>query len=325
MNLGIFENNNFFKRGLSDLDSRHRLDLIASAYSPELELEADDYDVIAVTTNSIIDAAALERFPRLKMVMTTSTGYNHIDVEACKARGVLACNIPSWSETAVAEHAFALMLGLARFIPASWQRTRQGQFGLKGLQGFELGGKTLGVIGAGVIGRKVISLGRGFGMRTLAFDAFPNLEAARELGFEFLELDQLLAQADIISLHLPMLPQTKHFINAATIAKMKDGAIIINTCRGQVVETAALVAGLESGKLGGAGLDVLEEVSIVGLEGTKDRLDLGETANRLLARDDVILTPHSAWLTNESRINVFNQAMATIKSFLEGKPINMVN
>lgn len=325
MNLGIFENRNFFINGLAHLKDEHRVDFIDAAYSPELELPADDYDLITVTTNPVIDAAALERFPRLKMVLTTSTGYNHIDVEACTARGVMACHIPSWSEIAVAEHCLALMLALARRLPESIQRTRTSNFKIKGLQGFELHGKTLGVIGAGIIGRRVLSLGRALGMKTLAYTAHPDEALAQKLGFEFKDLDQLLALSDVVSLHLPMNEQTRHFINAETIAKMKDGAILLNTCRGPVVETKALLDGLESGKLGGAGLDVIEELSIIGLADTGGGLKLGPTADALLARDDVIMTPHTAWFTGEARKRIFEQAVETIEAFLNGRPINVIN
>lgn len=324
MKLACFENEAMFRQVLAGLDPEPEVDFYPGPLTSDLEPVAYDYRVITITPNSVINGPILARLPSLKMVLTTSTGFDHIDTTACAKAGVAVCHIPSWAENAVAEHTLALMLSLARRIPESVVRTRDRRFGLAGLRGFELAGRRLGVIGAGSIGRKVIRLGLAVGMEVAAHDARPDAEAARTMGFSYQNLDDLLTASDVVSLHLPALPGTGHLIGRREMGLMKPGAILINTSRGENVSSAALLEGLESGRLAGAGLDVLEEVGVVGLGDDQIQQEPGEVVEKLLAREDVIVTPHSAWFTGEASARVFEAAGRTIAAWLAGEPINLV-
>src|SRR3989344_2894165 len=216
-------------------------------------------DVLCTFIESKIGEAEMKRFTALKLIATRSTGFDHIDLTAAKARGVAVVNIPFYGENTVAEFAFALLLALSRRIIDADERVRGGAFSPAGLRGFDLGGKTLGVVGTGHIGAHVIRMAKGFGMKVLGFDAFPNAELSHTLDFSYISLPELLATADIVTLHVPYNEHTHHLINKGNIGTIKKCAYLVNTARGAVVETQALVEALQSGTLAGAGLDVLEE------------------------------------------------------------------
>lgn len=291
-----------------------------------------DLTVASVFIGSRIDAEQLQRMPRLKLVCTRSTGYNHIDLDACRERGVTVCNVPAYGEHTVAEHTFGLMLALSRKLIKAYERTRRGDFSLDGLLGFDLLDKTLGVVGAGAIGLRVIRIGVAVGMRVLAYDVKPHQLLAEVLGFEYCDLDRLLAESDIVSLHVPLLPATRHMINRETIAKMKRGALLINTARGELVDTDALLEALSSGHLGGAGLDVIEGEERIGDEAQMalrgaPREDLALAVERyaLLSRDDVVITPHMAFYSREALERLMAVTCENITDFLRGEPQNVVS
>ena len=284
--------------------------------------------------DSKIDRAVLDYLPNLKLIATRSTGFDHIDLSLCKERGVVVTNVPGYGENTVAEYAFALILCLSRKIFQSYHQVREtGSFSLEGLRGFDLDGKTLGVIGTGRIGKHVIKMAKGFEMKVIAFDGHPDAKVAEELGFIYLSLPQVLAQSDIISLHVPYLPETHHLINQETIKKIKPGAYLINTSRGAVVETEALVSALQSGALGGAGLDVLEEeglvkdelLSFVGqkLAGHDLKTVLGN--HLLIDMPNVIVTPHNAFNTDEAMKRIIDTNLENITNFIAGQTKNLVN
>ena len=239
----------------------------------------------------------LAKFPAARLVATRSTGFDHIDLQECRRRKIAVSNVPSYGENTVAEHTFALILMLSRKVHQSYNQVRAGHLERAMLTGFDLQGKTLGVIGAGLIGLHAIRIGRGFGMRVLTYDVRRNPFMADLLGFSYASLDMLLAESDIVSLHCPLLPATRHIIGRAQFARMKKGALLINTARGGLVDTDALIEALDSGKLGGAGLDVVEDEELVKEE--KQLLQephtleqfRAATRNRiLLSRDDVVFT-----------------------------------
>ncbi|MHB8842997.1 MAG: NAD(P)-dependent oxidoreductase, partial [Candidatus Aquicultor sp.] len=224
---------------------------------------AKGFEVISPFIYSDIDKSVIEQLPNLKMIATRSTGFDHIDLKACATKGIEVSNVPFYGDNTVAEHTFALILALSRKILPSVERTRRGNFDLTGLRGFDLKGKTIGVVGAGSIGQHVIRMGHGFEMNVAVFDVRRDELLAKNLGFRYEDLDELLRISDVVSLHAPYNPHTHHMINRRNIHKMKQGAILINTSRGGLVETSALVEGLQSGILSGVGLDVIEEEGLI--------------------------------------------------------------
>ncbi|MBI4426378.1 MAG: hydroxyacid dehydrogenase [Candidatus Kerfeldbacteria bacterium] len=289
--------------------------------------------ILVAFIHSAITEAVLERIPNLKFVTTRSTGYDHIDLQACAKRGVLVSNVPTYGENTVAEHTVALVLALSRKLIPSIERTRRGDFRLDDLRGFDLKGKTIGLIGSGHIGSHVAQYAVAFGMHVLAFDPKPNLELAKKLGFSYVSFNDLLPQSDIISLHVPFLPSTKHLLNDAAFKKMKRGVVIINTARGGLIDTKALVRALKNGTVAAAGLDVLEEECEITEErelltdAFKQQCDLETVlANHiLLEQPNVIITPHNAFNSQEALERILTTTIANIKAFQAGQPINVVN
>jgi D-lactate dehydrogenase len=278
-----------------------------------------------------IGQAEMEALPKLKLIATRSTGYDHIDLAAAAQRGILVSNVPGYGETAVAEHTFALMLTLSRKIHLASVRTQQGNYSLDGLRGFDLYEKTLGIIGAGAIGLHVVRIAKGFGMHVVVSDVTQNRLLAEVLGFRYVNLDELLACSDIVSLHAPALPSTFHLINRETLAKMKRGALLMNTARGSLVDTDALAWALDTGILGGAGLDALEgeeylqhEEELLRSSGTEEKLKL-VVHNRLLQqRSNVVITPHIAFDSEEALRRILDTTIENVQEFLAGQPHHLV-
>jgi D-lactate dehydrogenase len=287
--------------------------------------------ILSTFIYSQLDRAALERLPRLRLIATRSAGFDHIDLNECRKRHITVSNIPGYGESTVAEHAMALLLALSRRIPESIERTRRGEFDFHALRGFDLEGKTLGIIGTGRIGTHLAKIAKGFGMVVLGFDAYPNLAAAEKIGFLYVALDQLLKNSDIVSLHLRLTPETHHFIGANELAKMKDGVVIINTARGALIDTMALLAALDGGKVKAVGLDVLEEEALLKEESEllSKRFSLKEMKTALInhvlmGRSNVIITPHNAFNSEEALKRILETTVENIKSFQTGHPQNTV-
>lgn len=292
-----------------------------------------NFDIAGIFVDSTMDAAVIQSLPNLKHVAALSTGYDHIDLALCATRGITVSSVPSYGENTVAEFAFALILALSRKICDAHCRVREeGNFGLEGLRGFDLMGRTIGVVGTGHIGQHAIRMAKGFGMNVVAFDAYPNETLAKELGFTYLPLADLLAASDIITLHVPYMPATHHLINKENVGGVKKGAYLINTSRGAVVETDALIGALKSGQLGGAGLDVLEEEGMVKDElnalvaGRTDGHDLKTVLENhaLIDMSNVIITPHNAFNTIEAFTRILDTTIDNIVAFAAGKPGNLV-
>lgn len=292
-----------------------------------------DAEVLCVFVNSRVTADVLTKYPNLKLVVTRSTGYDHIDVEVCKARGIAVSNVPSYGEHTVAEYTFALMLCLSRKIYEGVRRVHEeNKFHTDGLKGFDLFGKTLGVIGTGRIGCHVIEIANGLSMNVIAYDPFPKLELEKSFRMKYVTLEELLGQADIVTIHTPYLPATHHLLNSENLKLVKPGAVLINTARGAVVETAALVGVLKSGHLAGAALDVLEEEGYVGEEwklfgGGKSVTERVETVladHVLLGMPNVLITPHNAFNTQEALERILQVSVENILGFVEGEAKNLV-
>lgn len=279
-------------------------------------------DVVCVFVNDTVNADVIKAMAEngVKLLALRCAGYNNVDLEAAKGR-LTVVRVPAYSPYAVAEYTVALMLSLNRKIPrASW-RTRDGNFSLHGLMGFDMHGKTVGVIGTGKIAKILIGILRGFGMKILAYDLYPDYKFAEETGMTYTTLDELYHRSDIITLHCPLTAETKYMINEDSISKMKDGVMIVNTGRGQLIHTNALIEGLKNKKVGYAGLDVYEEENEYFYEDKSDKIIDDDTLARLLSFNNVIVTSHQAFFTKEALRNIANTTLQNIKDFEEGKPL----
>jgi len=280
---------------------------------------------------SQVSAEVIRALPALRLVATRSTGFEHIDLGACRERGIVVSTVPSYGENTVAEHTFALMLALSRKIHQSYTRVMRSDYSLEGLTGFDLKDKTLGVVGAGKIGLHVIKIGRGFGMRVLAYDPYPNSFLAELLNFSYAGIDQLLAESDVVSLHMPYSPQLHHFMDRAKFSRMKPGSLFINTARGRLVDTEALLEALQGGKLAGAGLDVVEgeeliqeEQQLLYQQQSVEKLQAVIRTHVLFRHDNVIFTPHNAFNSREALERILDTTAENIVNFAAGRPSNVV-
>jgi D-lactate dehydrogenase len=333
MKVAVFETEQWEHAACMRLAPAHELVCRRDRLASDTTGLAQDAEAVSVFVHSDLSAAVLDRLPRLRLIATRSTGYDHIDLDRCARRSIAVANVPDYGDRAVAEHAFALLLAVGRRVVAAAERTRRGDFSQDGLRGFELAGRTLGVIGTGRIGQRAISIGRGFGMRVLAHDARPDQAAAVEHGFRYVALDELLAEADVITLHVPGGPGTRHLISDAEFARMKRGAVLVNTARGSVVDAAALLRAVQSGQLGGAGLDVLPEEPLLRDEAQVFRVEPALDATRLqallaghslLRHPNVVVTPHIAYATGEALGRILDTTLANIEAFARGEPRNLV-
>ncbi len=288
-------------------------------------------DILSVFIYSKVTEKILSGCPNLKLITTRSTGFDHIDMEACRKRKISVSNVPFYGENTVAEHTFALILSLSRNVHKAYVRTIKGDFSLTGLKGFDLKGKTLGVIGAGHIGLHVVKMAKGFGMEVLAFDLNKSEFMEEVLNFRYVPLDELLGRSDIITLHAPYNKKTHHMINRNNINKIKRGALLINTARGGLVDTHALVQALDEGILSGAGLDALEgedlikeEKQILASQFPQDKLETLVKNHILLHRENVVITPHVAFYSQEALQRILETTLENIAGFASGKPANAV-
>lgn len=290
-----------------------------------------DAEILCVFAFSQVKKEVLEKFPRLKFITTRSTGFDHIDLDYCKEKGIIVSNVPAYGVHSVAEHTFALILALSRKLVPSVERTRKGDFRLEDLRGFELAGKTLGIVGTGNIGKVVAQIGLGIGMKVIAYNRHED-EELKNKGVQFVDLDSLLSTSDVVTLHLPYMNETHHIINMDNITKFKKGALLINAARGGLVETRAILEGLEKQILSGAGLDVLEEECNMREERELLSTKFLETCNlqtqlldhMLLNRDDVLVTPHNAFNSSESVQQILEITVANIQGYLAGNTQNVV-
>lgn len=283
-----------------------------------------DFEVISVFTDSKVDSSVINSFPDLKLITCRSTGFDHVDLKAAAEKNVTVVNVPKYGETTVAEFAFALLLSITKKIINASQSVKETEkFNRQGLMGFDLKDKTLGIIGTGHIGASAIKIAKGFDMEVLAFDAFPNQELSESLDFKYTSLEDLFSKSDFISLHVPYLPSTKHLINQNNISFIKRGAVIINTSRGEVVETEALIHGLETGILAGAGLDVLEDEIEMRIQ-SREESESKELNDKLVEMDNVIITPHIASNTKEAMDRIKQTTVDNIKAFINSSPQNIV-
>lgn len=278
---------------------------------------AAGFDAVCVFVNDTVDAVVVDKLHQLgvKAIVLRCAGFNNVDIKACEGK-LRVFRVPAYSPHAVAEHAMALLLTINRRTHKAYIRTRDFNFSLQGLAGFDLYGKTVGIVGTGKIGRVFADICKGFGMKILAYDKFPNPDA----GLDYVDLPELFAQADIISLHCPLTEETHHLINADTIAMMKKGVTIINTSRGALVDTEALINGIKEKKVGAACLDVYEEEGDFFYEDFSGHIVQDDKLVRLIAMPNVIVTSHQAFLTQEALDSIASTTVDNLKQFFAGTP-----
>jgi len=291
-------------------------------------------DFISVFIYSKVTEEIIEQMPKLKHIATRSTGFDHIAHKFCAERKICVSNVPFYGENTVAEHTFALILNLSRKVHLSYLREKKGDYSIEGLQGFDLKGKTLGVIGAGRIGLHTIKIAKGFGMHVKAFDLHKDSFTSGLLHFEYASVDEILKTSDIVTLHMPYFKATHHFMNKSRLNKMKKGALLINTARGGLVDTDALYDVLKKGKLGGVGLDVIEGEELIGHEdelvknkrANKVKVDAVFRDHKIFDMPNVIFTPHNAFNSIEAINRILDTNIDNLNNFgKKGKQIFQIN
>lgn len=333
MQIHVYEVDAFERELFEPLTADHDVRFHEGPLTPDNADEAAEAEVISPFIYSELATPTLSRLEHLKLIATRSTGVDQIDMDHCREHDVAVANVPSYGKNTVAEHAFALLLAVGRRIAQAADRTSRGDFSYQGLRGFDLLGKTLGVLGTGDIGEHALRIGKGFGMELLAFDVVRRDDLADEIGFAYVELDELLERSDVLTVHVPLNDATHGMLAREQFAKMKDGVVLINTSRGPIVDTEALTDALAQGKVAGVGLDVLAQERAV----RDDRTLLDESARAghdsdtllanhvLLRQDNVLVTPHIGFNTREAVRRIIETTMSNIRAFERGEPENLVN
>jgi D-lactate dehydrogenase len=291
--------------------------------APDTAVLAKGYDTVCAFVNDLIDTEVIELLysQGIKLIALRSSGYNNVDFKAAHGK-IHVVRVPAYSPHAIAEHATALMLSLNRKIHRAYFRTRDANFSLHGLMGFDMFGKAAGVIGTGKIGKALIEILLGFGMKVYGYDVFKDTSLNSKPGFEYTDLNTLFEKSDIISLNCPLTKETEYIINESSIGLMKNGVMIINTGRGKLIKTADLVNALKSGKISAAGLDVYEEESEYFFEDRSDQILTDDVLARLLTFNNVIITSHQGFFTQEAMKNIAQTTLQNIREFCSGKQID---
>jgi len=318
MKIAFFDTKPYDERFFNDISDDY--DVKIKYYENKLNEDtatlAKGYDVVCAFVNDTLNKEVIDTLYEegVKLIAMRCAGYNNVDFQAAHGR-IHVVRVPAYSPYAVAEHAAALMITLNRKTHKAYNRTRESNFNINGLLGFDLHGKTLGIIGTGKIGQILAKIGKGFGMKVMAYDKYPN----DQLDVEYCDLDQLYAESDIISLHCPLLKDTHHMINQESIAKMKDGVMIINTSRGGLVNSEDLIEAIKDRQVGAAGLDVYEEEGDYFFEDLSDEIIEDDVLARLLSFNNVLVTSHQAFFTKEALSNIARTTMNNIKAFAYGE------
>jgi D-lactate dehydrogenase len=323
MKVAVFSAKKYDREFLSAANrSRHELRFFEPHLGEETAGLAGGFDAVCVFVNDQVNATVMARLDSLgvRLIALRCAGYNNVDLSAAKKLDITVVRVPAYSPYAVAEHTIALMLALNRKLHRAYNRVREGNFALDGLLGFDMYGKRTGIIGTGKIGTVVAEILTGFHCSILAFDPIPN-EPCRSLGVNYVRLDELLAQSDIITLHCPLTPENKHMINATAIATMKTDVMLINTSRGALLDTIAVIEALKSGKIGYLGLDVYEEEEEIFFEDRSGLILSDDVFARLLTFPNVIITGHQAFFTREALKNIAATTIENITRFEQGQAL----
>jgi len=323
MKVAVFSTKSYDRKFLeaANADCGHELVFFELRLTCETSLLAAGFPVVCVFVNDQLDAKILSQLASqgTKLIALRSAGFSHVDLSKAHELGLTVVRVPAYSPYAVAEHAVGMMLTLNRKIHRAYNRVREGNFSLEGLLGFDMHGKTVGIVGTGKIGAIAAQILNAFSCHLLAYDQAPNPNCQR-LGVQYVALPELLTAADIISLHCPLSPETYHLINAETISLMKTGVMLINTSRGALIDTKAAINGLKSGKIGYLGLDVYEQEGDLFFEDFSNTVIQDDLFERLLTFPNVLITGHQAFFTNEALKSIAETTLANISDFEQGQP-----
>lgn len=322
MKVIVFDTHAFEKEHFCQMNEhfKHELTFYEGKLNQKSAPVAVGYPCVCPFVNDKLDAEVLRVLAEqgTKLIALRSAGFNHVDLKAAQALGLKVVRVPEYSPYSVAEHAMALILTLNRKLHKAYNRVREGNFSLEGLVGFDLHGKTIGVIGTGRIGKAFVHIALGFGCKVIAYDITLDKDLISK-GVEYVALEEVFSRSDIISLHLPLTPETKHMIDIAALSKMKKGVMLINTSRGGLIHTKALIDSLKSGKLGSAGLDVYEEEQAYFFQDLSGQAVNDDILARLMTFPNVLLTSHQGFLTQEALINIAETTLKNIQDFEEGR------
>jgi D-lactate dehydrogenase len=318
--IAVFSSREWVRDAFDKENESYRFDItyLESRLNVNTCVMADGYDAVCVFVNDTVDAAVLKRLKSggVKLVALRCAGFNNVDIDRARSLGIGVVRVPAYSPYAVAEHTAGMILTLNRKYHKAYNRVREANFALDGLMGFDLHGKTTGVVGTGKIGGIFARLMQGFGMNIVAYDKYPDKELS-QAGIEYVELDTLYAQSDVISLHCPLTPDTYHLIDAAAIERMRDGVMIVNTSRGPLIDTKAVIGGLKSRKVGSLGIDVYEEEQELFFEDLSQEIIQDDVFARLQTFPNVLITAHQAFFTKEAVANISETTFANIKDYLQ--------
>lgn len=320
--VAVFSSKHYDKEYLEIANKKFKFDLefYEHKLSHKTAVTAQDYDAVCVFVNDEVNKQVLQKLAHygVKILALRCAGFDNVDLAEAKKLGITVVRVPAYSPEAVAEHAVALMMTLNRRTHKAYQRTRDANFSLDGLTGFNMHNRTAGVIGTGKIGLAVIRILKGFGMQILAHDPYPN-DTAVQLGAKYVELDELYANSDVITLHCPMSPENYHLLNKESFNKMKNGVMIINTSRGGLLDSTAAIDALKQTKIGALGMDVYENERDLFFEDKSNDVILDDVFRRLSACHNVIFTGHQAFLTQEALLNISETTLTNIEQVSEGK------
>lgn len=322
MRVAVFSTKKYDEESFSSVNSEfgHELQFFEPRLTPKTVALAHGFPAVCVFVNDVLDHDVLTELARqgLRVVALRCAGFNNIDLAAAEQLGVRVVHVPAYSPYAVAEHTVALLLALNRRLHRAFSRVRDGNFSLQGLLGFDLNGQTVGVIGTGRIGQVMIQILRGFGCNVLAFDVIENQDAV-QLGARYVSLDELFAASNIITLHCPLTPTTRHLINRDSIGRMKKGVVILNTSRGAIVNTDAAIAGLKSGHIGGLAIDVYEEEADLFFQDLSNEVIHDDVFARLLTFPNVVITGHQAFFTRDALAEIASTTLANLTQVEAGQ------
>lgn len=322
MRVAVFSTKAYDERFLTAANEPHGHDLrfFEARLDEGTAMLAAGCGAVCAFVNDRVDAAVLEQLVAggTGLVALRSAGYNHVDLRSAERLGVTVARVPAYSPHAVAEHTVGLILALDRKIHRAHARVREGNFSLEGLLGFDLHRRTVGIVGTGKIGAATARILSGFGCRLLGHDLVPD-PACAAIGVEYVSMEELLAGSDVITLHCPLTPETHHLVDAAAVASMRDGVMLVNTSRGALVDTVAVIDGLKSGKIGYLGLDVYEEEADLFFEDLSNRVIQDDVFSRLLTFPNVIITGHQAFFTAEALTAIADTTLANITAFEQGR------
>ncbi len=322
MKIAVFDAHRFERFPLESVNRefKHELTFLEPRLNAQTAGLAVGFSCVCAFVNDHLDEACLETLQKggTQLIALRSAGFNHVDLKAASRLGLRVVRVPEYSPHAIAEHAMALILTLNRKIHRAYARVREGNFSLDGLVGFDLNGKNVGIVGTGRIGSVMAGILSGFGCRVLAYDSKPNPDLASLPGFRFADLEKLFSESDIISLHLPLTPETVHLIDAQAISRMKEGVMLINTGRGGLIDSRALIGALKTGHVGSAGLDVYEEEEAVFFQDFSGQVLQDDVLARLISFPNVIITSHQAFLTREALERIARTTLENVRAFEAG-------